>query len=135
MSTFRQNIISNIVTVLQEISQLKSVTAEEIVITDLDTVPMPCAFVVVSSESRVETGTIGYESWDWSINVEVWARTDLEVLLELIHKKLYEDPLRGGYATNTHRIGSDIFTIESDKQLNGLMINFQIHYRHPWGNP
>ena len=135
MSTFRQNIISNIVTALQEISQLKSVTAEEIVITDLDTVPMPCAFVVASNESRIETGTIGYESWDWSVNVEVWARTDLEVLLGLIHAKLYEDPLRGGYATSTHRVGSDIFTIETDKQLNGLMINFSIQYRHAWGNP
>lgn len=133
--TVRQNIIANIVTELQEVSQLKSVTAEEVVITDLDTVPMPCAFVVAGGESRVETGTIGYESWDWSINVEVWAKTDLEVLLGIIHQKMYEQPLRGGYAINTVRVGADIFTIESDKQLNGLMINFLVRYRHPWGNP
>jgi hypothetical protein len=135
LSTTRQNIISNIVAELQEISQLKSVTAEEVVITDLDTVPMPCAFVVVGPETRLDVGTIGYETWNWSINVEVWAKTDLEVLLGLIHTKMYEQPLRGGYALNTVRVGSDIFTIESDKQLNGLLINFQIHYRHSWGNP
>jgi hypothetical protein len=135
MSTFRQNIVANIVTELQEIPQLKSVTAEEVVITDLDTVPMPCAFVVAGAEARIETGTIGYESWDWSINVEVWAREDVEVLLGLIHQKLYEDPLRSGLAQNTVRMGSDIFTIEADKQLNGIIINFKVSYRHPWGNP
>jgi len=135
MSTFRQSIISNIVAVLQEITQLKSVTAEEVVITDLDTVPMPCAFVVVGSEARIETGTIGYESWEWAINVEIWSKTDLEVMLGLIHEKMYNDPSRGGFAQNTVRMGSDIFTIETDKQLNGIMINFKISYRHPWGNP
>ena len=135
MSTFRQNIISNIVTALQEITQLKSVTAEEVIITDLDTIPMPCAFVVSGAESRIETGTIGRESWDWSINVEIWAKGDLEILLGVIHKKMYEDPLRGGFAQNTVRMGSDIFTIETDKQLNGMIINFKISYRHPWGNP
>ena len=135
MSTFRQSIISNIVAVLQEITQLNSVTAEEVVITDLDTVPMPCAFVVVGSEARIETGTIGYESWEWAINVEIWSKTDLEVMLGLIHEKMYDDPSRGGFAQNTVRMGSDIFTIETDKQLNGIMINFKISYRHPWGNP
>lgn len=133
--TTRQNILANIVTELQEISQLKYVTAEEVVITDLDTVPMPCAFVISGAETRLDEGTIGYETWHWAINVEVWARSDLEVLLGLIHTKLYEQPLRGGYALNTVRIGSDIFTVESDEQMNGLMLNFQIHYRHSWGNP
>lgn len=135
MSTTRQRIIANIVTELQEVTQLKSVTAEEVVITDLDTIPMPCAFVVAGPEIRLNDGTIGYETWNWSINVEIWAKTSVEVLLGLIHEKLYEDPLRANNALSTIRTGSDIFTIETDKQTNGMMINFLINYRHPWGNP
>jgi hypothetical protein len=133
--TTRQSILANIVSELQDIVQLESVTAEEVTISDIDTVPMPAAFVVAGPETRIEDGTLGYETWSWDVVIEIWARTNLEELLGLVHSKLYEDYSRGSYALETTRVGADIYTIEADKHLNGLSLTFRILYRHRFGTP
>lgn len=96
---------------------------------------MPAAFVYAATEVRKDE-TSATEIWDFEVAVEVWAKeNELEELLGLVHKKLYEDRRRGGMALKTERLDSSVFVIDPERSLGGILMTFLITYYNKLGNP
>jgi hypothetical protein len=137
--TKRQNILDNIKATIENISSVKSVEIDRMVVTDYTTVAYPCVFIYSNNENRTIDGesgaTIGNETWSWDILIEVWAKNyDIETLLGEIHSALYQDTSRGGNALLTYRKGVEFFYIDPMLNLKGMSITFTILYSHPVGS-
>jgi len=130
-NTTRQKILADIEQVLQGIPEIKTILMNKLTISDLDTYPIPLCFVFSGGEAK-EWDVINYETWKWAIFVEVWAvDTDMETYLGLIHNALAVDETRGGNAVRCERVGSIApFLVDSDNSLAGMLLEFQIWYRH-----
>jgi hypothetical protein len=133
MSTTRQNILSQIETDLNTISSLKKVMLNQSSVLDLETVPLPCAFIYSGPETRVD-GVIGYENWSWKIYIEVWARdTEMEDLLNDIHTKMFTDERLGTYADKSFRTGVDLLFLDPERSLQDMIIEYEILFKHVKG--
>lgn len=136
MSTTRQNILTQLETVLEAISSVKYVELERSKPIDLDVLPIPCIFVYTGDEKRVvdERAVIGKETWDWNVVLEVWTNTDPEDILNDIHTAMYTNRTLGGYAINTIRDSLEgIYVIDEDANVKSLILNYSITYRHTLG--
>lgn len=109
---------------------------------DLETVSYPCAFVYSGPEKdlNVSGAPNTYESWDWIITIEVWARDeDMEDLLKYVHKKfaeLYPTGMIGGLAIDVKRKScSGTLSVDPTKSLAAIMMDFSVQYRHVFGSP
>jgi len=130
MSTNRQNILGRIEDDLQALSTIKKVENNKSGIFDIETVPLPCAFIYPGPETRVN-GVIGYESWIWKIYIEIWAKDkDMETLLEDVHEKLFSDERLGGYADRSYRTGADIMFVDPERSLEDLIIEYTVEHKH-----
>ena len=84
---------------------------------------------------RDEEGSIGFETWDWTVILEVWvkgAKTTEDILKE-IHEAMYVDWDRGGYAITSYRTGVDFFYIDPTEEIKGMNITYNIRYEHAQG--
>jgi hypothetical protein len=136
MSTKRQSILSNIKTTLQNITAIKTVLLSKLSISDLETYPYPICFIFSGGESKTwENGVLAYETWIWPVYIEVWALdTDMETYLGSIHNEMAKDETRGGYALKCERVGSSApWLVDPDDNLAGMLLEFQIMYRHVEG--
>jgi hypothetical protein len=129
--TTRQKILNNIKTVLKTIPQIKTVLLNKLTISDLSTHPTPICFIFSGGENK-EWDVINYETWKWPVSIEVWALdSDMEIFLGLIHNVMALDETRGGYAIRCERLGSSApFLIDPENNLAGMLLDYQIWYRH-----
>jgi len=132
--TTRANILTTIKTILEGVSALQEVQVNKNTLIDMETVKMPCAFVYSGVERRIvepNYSVIGYETWDWSIAIEVWAQdSDMEVLLGAIHEKMHSGETMSGYAVTSFRTGADIYVIDPTQAMEAMLIDYSIIYRH-----
>lgn len=135
-STIRKLILENIKTTLEGISSLKKVALHEFSVIDLDTYPMPAAFIFPDSDDDRAEGNRA-DIWTLPVVIEVWGK-DIEVedFIGEIYQAMLVDVTRGGYAEQTERLGgTDIIVVDPTRSLGGLSIRFEITYRHVPGNP
>jgi hypothetical protein len=138
--TNRQKILGFIETSLLSLtSVIKTVEKNRANPVDIDTTPMPSAFIYSGRESRHEgrEAVIGYENWEWDIHIEVWARdTDMEVLLQTIHNTIFslnKDSDFRVVCEEIKRTSADVYTVDPDNSLQALLIDFWTFYRHKIG--
>lgn len=133
-NTTRQNILDNIKDTINGVRDIKSVEIDRMTPPDMENTAFPAAFIYSDSESRIDNGVIGQETWDWIIAIEVWARnTELEDLLQDIHSEMHDDYDRGGYADYSFRTGVEFFYIDPAKDIKGMVITYLVRYQHTLG--
>ena len=139
MSTVRQNILEGIKTILEGIASINYVEINRISPIDLETIPYPCAFIYPDAETKLNDNraVIGYENWELGISIEVWANkdTNLETLLGEIHTAMVNDYRIGGHAVTSDRIGSELFLVDPVREIQSMILNYSIIYRHRKGIP
>jgi len=115
----------------------KQVELTKTVPPDLDTIQLPACFIYSDREYRLENeerATIGHESWEWYVTLEVWAAyEDLETILKFIHKKIYDNYTLGNYANWASRVAVDFLTVDPTKDIESMAISYRIVYRHALG--
>jgi len=134
----RQLILADIKTTLEAIPDIQSVEVNRANPVDISQTPLPACFI----DSGIETiapdneQVGGFESWNWEVIIQCWAiDTDMEDLLSLIHIEMHKDNTRSGNAIDTRRTESDILDLQPDTSLLGLVMPFEIKYRHVFGIP
>lgn len=137
----RQDILDNIQTTLENITEIKTVMMHQPYAVDIETIVLPAALVwtISESESGATSGLVGKETWDWIIGIEVWFKaddSDSETLLKVVNDAMYTDGQRGGCAIDTKRIAIDHFEVYNDRDNNikGFSITFRILYYHSYGD-
>ena len=75
--TLRQTILSKIGEVLEGVSGVEKVEIERSTPVDIDTIPFATCFVYSGPEERAtdDRSTIGFETFDWTVVIEVWEGT------------------------------------------------------------
>ena len=135
-NSVRQNILSEIVTILETLVTLKHVELKHVSPVDLDTVSLPCAFVFGGADKKLndERALIGCENWLWRIVIEVWVKdVDPEDILKEIHDVMWTNRDIGGYAITSDRVGVDLLVVDVEQSIEALLIDYDILYRHERG--
>jgi len=142
LSTTRQNILSQIQTDIvaitsAEVAVFKSVQCKQPGIPDIEKNEYPCVFIYTGPEKRVEDpsrAVIGYETWDWTVMIEVWSKeSTMETLLSLIHSALFADYTLGQNAVLCRRSGVDTWVLDPEHDWCSMVIPYLITYRHTQG--
>lgn len=110
---------------------------------DLETAPVPAVWVFQGPEEFIENATAGFDTWEWSIYIEVWARdNDLEHLLGLIHTEMGKNNADGGLicsvtmgVIDVKRKSCELTLVDPTKSLEMMSIVYSIKYRNPYGVP
>lgn len=132
----RQNILSQIVTTLNTLVSIQHVELKHVSPVDLDTTPLPCAFVFGGADRKLndERAAIGYENWLWRIVIEVWVKdVDPEDILKEIHDVMWADRDIGGYAITSDRVGVDLLVVDVEQSIEAMLIDYDVLYRHVKG--
>lgn len=139
MATTRENILSEIQSILEGVESIKYVELDRMFQPDLDTISLPAVFIYPGAENRVTSGgVIGEETWEWEIVLEVWSNVDevtLESLLNDIHKIMFTNERIGNYADYSYRVNSEFFYIDPEKRLKGMLITYLVRFGHTKGTP
>lgn len=136
----RQDILDELQTVLETVNSLSSVIVKKPVFQDLDTVAMPVAFIY-SGPSRLaipEYQTIGYETFEWIVNIEIYGYEDLDLedMLSSVHTTLFANNTLNDYAILSQITSTDMYdAMSSDRSFQGLIIEYNILYHHVQGQP
>lgn len=138
--TKRQSILNRIKTILEGVSSIKKVDINKSSPVDIETTPFPCAFVYSGKDAKIiegEYAVIGYENWDWLVNIEIWyGESDTqETLLGEVHTAMYADHSIGGYAVTSNRTGSEIYVLDPERAVNAMILDYQVIFRHKNGTP
>lgn len=134
--TTREEILANLDAVIGGIPSVGTVVVGKIDPVDrIEALTLPCAWVFPGDERMTES-TASMETWEWSVEIEVWAKdSDLEPLLGAIHAALAADATRGGFALNCYRDGSRFFAVDPARSIGAMQLSYRILYRHPFGQP
>lgn len=139
MSTKRQQILDQIKVILQTVSALKSIEINKTSVVDIETIAFPCAFIFSDRETKIgdDRSVIGYENFEWLVNIEVWSdeRNDQETLLGEIHTVMAADHQINGLAVTSDRIGSNLFVLDPTRSISSMVLDYQIIFRHKNGTP
>lgn len=136
--TLRQTILSKIGEVLEGVSGVEKVEIERSTPVDIDTIPFATCFVYSGPEERAtdDRSTIGFETFDWTVVIEVWVRNDdCETLLGAIHKAMFNNYSFGGYALNSKRKAVTMELLDVSKELKAMVVQYSVLYRHLNGQP
>jgi len=137
--TKRQQILAQIKTILKTVSSIKSVEINKTSMVDIETIAFPCAFIFSDRETKLgdDRSVIGYENWEWMINIEVWSdeRSDQETLLGEIHTVMAADHQINGLAVTSDRVGASLFVLDPTRSISSMVLDYQIIYRHRNGTP
>lgn len=143
MSTKRQVILERIGEIIRGITSdssvvFKHVSTSKIPPVSLETVALPACFVYSGAETKVNSGSeaaIGSETWSWIVTLEVWGQDSvMESLLNLIHSAMYNDYTFNNNAEWSERIGVDFLIVDPTQQLEVMLINYNVIYRHTLGD-
>ena len=139
MPTTRQSILDYIKTILETIASIKSVEINKTSVVDIESIAFPCAFIFSDRETKLgdNRSVIGYENWEWIINIEVWSdeRNDQETLLGEIHTTMASYYTIGALAATSDRIGASLFVLDPTRSLSSMVLDYSIIYRHTVGIP
>lgn len=136
----RQNLLDAISSTLQTVNDINSVTINRPMAQDFETVTMPAAFIY-SGQSKLavpDYQTIGYETYEWLVFIEIYGHEDLDLekMLADVHTALFTNQMLGGYAMYSQVTGTDMLeAVSSDRSFSGLLIEFSVMYRHVQGQP
>ena len=136
MSTTRENILDKAKVILTAVDGVLYVDLLHPSPVDIETIPMPAIFIYTGPEVRLNDNraVIGYETWQWNIVLEVWARdTDMEALLGKIHTAMFNDNDFSGSAVVSYRTGVDMQVVDVEQSLQVMVIEQEIIYRHVKG--
>jgi hypothetical protein len=137
MST-RTDILNAMATALTTITTISTIEVNRVTPVDLDIVSLPALFIYSGEEHRVENErqTMGYETYEWIVILEVWGNidTNLETLLTSIHNIMFTNYQFGGKAVYSFRTGVDMQTLP-EESLNAMRIEYTVVYRHIMGTP
>lgn len=135
----RANILNKIKEVIKSVPLIKTVEVDRLDSIDLAKLPLPSVFIYGGNDNRVDSGrdaTIGFETWDWEIFIEAWAKdADMEKLLAEIHKVMYQNNKLGGLADYSARYGSEVFVVDPTRRIKGILLKYRVLFRHPLGQP
>ncbi len=135
-NTTRQNILAQIKTTLEGVESITEVQVNKTTPVDIETIGFPCAFIYSGGETRQQNGPITYETWEWEIQIELWARdSDMETLLGVVHAAMFADEKIGGYADTSYRTGVDMYVIDPLQSLEAALITYLVRYKHVRGTP
>ena len=139
MSTKRQQILAYIKTILERVPSIKAVEINKTSVVDIETIAFPCAFIFSDRETKIgdDRGVIGYENWEWMINIEVWSdeRNDQETLLGEIHAAMAADYTFGGLVPTSDRVSSSLFVLDPTRAISSMVMDYNVLYRHRNGTP
>jgi hypothetical protein len=135
----RQDILDYIKETLEGVSGMANVEVNRSIPVDIETVDFPSAFVYSGPVMRLindNRSVIGYENWEWTILIEVWGKDqDMEALLALVHAALFAKEQMGGLAASSYIVGVDMMTIDVDRHMESMLIQYTVVYRHARGAP
>lgn len=139
MSSKRANILSKIKDVIKSVSLIKTVEVDRMDGIELAKLPLPAVFIYGGNDRRVDSGrdaTIGFETWDWEIFIEIWAKdADMERLLAEVHKVMYQNNKLNGLADYSARYGSEVFVVDPTRRIKGILLKYRVFFRHLLGQP
>jgi len=131
----RADILSDIETVLGQITGVGDVYVGKYEQVDLDALTFPALFVLQGGDQMAANST-GYEVFTWRVVIEAWCQdTAAETLFSAIHTAMASDESRGGHAMNCRRVDSNILSLDPGRGLIALQQTYEILYRHPIGSP
>jgi hypothetical protein len=133
----RKLILAAAVAVIDTATLLKHAEGKKITPVDIETTPLPAAFVYSGPEQKV-TGdgdaTIGYETWRWRLVIEVWIKgVDPEDVLKEIHDLMWTNRSFGNLAVTSERVGATLLVVDDTQEIEALLIDFDVLYRHTKG--
>lgn len=133
--TKRKEILNRLKEDMEDLGIFDSVLVRQPGLPDLEKVQFPCVFIYSGVENRLtdQRSVIGYETWEWRVNIEVWEKGEEdqnEDILALIHKKLYDDSSLGGHCEYCERLGSDFWVLEPEHFWSSMIVPYTILYRH-----
>jgi hypothetical protein len=131
----RVTILNNIKTILENVSGINYVEIDRATPPDWETQVLPAAFIYQGEEVRDDSNsTIGNETWNWEIFIEVIANdTDLETLLQNIHNDMYADYTLSSIVLNSYRTGSTFYYIDPESRLKSMILAYTVRYDHAQG--
>ena len=142
--TYREAIVDALKEVIIVIDGIEQVEVDRSTVVDIDTAPMASCFVYAGPETRVTAdneATLGFETWDLVLVVEVWAfKSDIEYLLGKIHRAVNDDRFlivdgtRLLSGTGIKRSGADPQYFEATNEKKAMIITFLARYHHTIGD-
>ncbi len=138
--SFRSDILGNIETVLKAIvglipEQVYVGKLQDVSLND-PSVALPVVFVIQGSEQKVPEPVMGFETWNWTVSIEVWCLdTSVETLYSAIQSALTADITRGGFSRKFERTSGDVLAVDAARGISAFQQTYQIQYRHPYGTP
>jgi hypothetical protein len=135
----RQDILDRIAVDLRAVPAIKEVFINRTMAVDIETASFPCAFVYSGNVTRLlsdNRSVIGYENWEWLVPIEVWGKDqDMEVLLATLHAALFDDEKLNGLAVTSYITGVDMLTLDVDRHIEAMLIQYTVVFRHARGVP
>jgi hypothetical protein len=135
--TKREQILEVIKTIFEGTRLFKTVKIENFDLIDLQKTALPVAYIYKGKEVRADDsdrGTIGFETWDWTVVIEIWAKDgDLEDFLDTIHTAMFANYRFNGLARYSYRTSAEPFMVETSMMVHGMSITYQVLYEHPQG--
>lgn len=134
----RTEILDEIKNTLEQIDIVKTIEVDRIDVVDISKMPLPAIFIYGGKDKLIDDlhPTIGFETWDWDIVLEVWSKnTATEELLAVIHRTIHNNYKLNGLVVYSKRVGADTFIIDPAKFIKSMIIKYQVVYRHPLGQP
>ena len=133
MTTRREQILDQIEVNLLTVATMKEVKVNKSDPLDMETAVLPCSWVFSGSDTRV-SGVVGYENWQWEVFIEVWAQdTNMEELLGAIHQAMFAGRNMNGLADNSYRTGCQMFAVDPEHSIEGMLLTYKVEFKHPLG--
>lgn len=134
----RQQILDYITgTVLNDLGIFEKIFQNESVPVDIETQPLPIAFVFSGPEEKLMSGpnaVIGYENWNWRIAIEIWVNeSDAEATLKTVHDAMWTSRSLNSLAVSSDRVGADIQPVEIENKIVCLLLDYDVLFRHTKG--
>lgn len=114
---------------------LLTVRLQDFSAVDPPKVQTPAAWIWGGPETKLtESGS--YESWKRQLCIEVWGKgLDMEDLLGKIHKALYADRQCESLAIDMVRTSVEVQAVDPSRSIGGMLIMYDVQYRHKVGDP
>jgi hypothetical protein len=150
--TYREAIVETIRDDIALVDGIEQVEIDRSTVVNIDTAPMASCFVYAGPETRVTAdneATLGFETWDMVIVIEVWAyKSDIEYLLAKIHRVINDNRYltSSSYICNSNpsgrllsgtgikRTGADPQYFEATNEKKAMIVPFEARYRHVIGD-
>jgi len=101
--------------------------------------PDPSCFVWAEDDNpagdSIPNTAVQLESYKIPLVVQVWGVGNPKEFRGAVHKAMAVDRSWANLALGTDVIGSEIFTVDPERDFSGCQVSFNLFYRHYPGNP